>query len=129
MDLVLLKRKGFVKIALATGAGLVPVIGFGENELFNRLAHPMLEPIHWFFNLAMKSSAPVFSGRWGTFIPERHPLVTVFGKPIDVLQKLNATDEEIDALHSLYVESLRKLYDDYKDIFHSYRTKDLCFVK
>jgi hypothetical protein len=35
MPQVLNKRKGFVRIALQTGAKLVPVIGFGENELFD----------------------------------------------------------------------------------------------
>ena len=34
-DLVLQRRKGFVRIALQTGASLVPVLNFGENELFN----------------------------------------------------------------------------------------------
>ena len=38
MDLVLAKRKGFVRAALTTGALLVPVIGFGENELYGSAA-------------------------------------------------------------------------------------------
>lgn len=33
-DLVLGRRKGFVRIAVETGASLVPVISFGENDLF-----------------------------------------------------------------------------------------------
>ena len=36
-DLVLGSRKGFVRIALQTGASLVPVLNFGENELFNTI--------------------------------------------------------------------------------------------
>eukprot|EP00471_Norrisiella_sphaerica_P007152 CAMPEP_0184491880 /NCGR_PEP_ID=MMETSP0113_2-20130426/21602_1 /TAXON_ID=91329 /ORGANISM="Norrisiella sphaerica, Strain BC52" /LENGTH=390 /DNA_ID=CAMNT_0026876425 /DNA_START=90 /DNA_END=1258 /DNA_ORIENTATION=+ len=34
MDLTLLNRKGFVRVALKNGAHLVPVISFGENEVF-----------------------------------------------------------------------------------------------
>jgi hypothetical protein len=37
IDLVIQKRKGFAKLALQTGADLVPIIGFGENELFSRI--------------------------------------------------------------------------------------------
>ena len=33
-DLVLKRRRGFVKVAMRTGAALVPVYGFGENATF-----------------------------------------------------------------------------------------------
>lgn len=32
---MLAKRKGFVRVALQTGAKLVPVLGFGENDLYD----------------------------------------------------------------------------------------------
>ena len=41
MDLVLRRRKGFVKLALASGADIVPVLAFGENECYTR---PQLRP-------------------------------------------------------------------------------------
>ena len=33
LELVLRSRKGFVRIALQTGASLVPCLGYGENDL------------------------------------------------------------------------------------------------
>ena len=33
-NVVLGRRKGFVRLALQTGASLVPVVSFGENDMF-----------------------------------------------------------------------------------------------
>jgi hypothetical protein len=37
---ILRRRKGFVRIALQTGASLVPVFGFGETDLFETYVPP-----------------------------------------------------------------------------------------
>ena len=34
------KRKGFVRLALKTGASLVPVFAFGENDIFDQVENP-----------------------------------------------------------------------------------------
>lgn len=130
MDLVIKKRKGFVKIALTTGSSLVPIIGFGENEIYTRLTGKFANILHKIFHTLVKSSAPVFVGKYGTLLPERHPLVTVVGKPIYVDKVIDdPTQEQIDELHKRYLDGLQQLYDDYKDTFHKYRKKDMRFVK
>jgi hypothetical protein len=76
MDLVIRKRKGFAKIALETGTDLVPIIGFGENEIYYRPDHPILDKIHKFFRKHFKISAPLFFGKFLLF-PLPSKLVTV----------------------------------------------------
>ena len=127
LDLVILKRKGFIKIALQTGAHLVPVIGFGENELFTRLTHQIFDPIHAMFNATIRAAAPLFKGKnYG--LPARHPLVTVVGKPIFVKKNTKPSQQEIDELHQRYLDALLCLYNEYKDLFHDYRTSEMKFV-
>ena len=91
-DLVLKRRKGFVRCALQTGASLVPVISFGESELYttvNQLRHN--HPIRRFQRKIEKSlgfTLPVAFGRgvflpWG-LLPYPVRLNIVVGAPIDV---------------------------------------------
>ncbi|UJR08480.1 hypothetical protein I4U23_012747 [Adineta vaga] len=95
MKLYLKKRKGFVTLALKHGASLVPVISFGENELYQRTNC---------FNLIPNGIV------WGRFlfghIPLRRPVFTVVGKPIHVNQNVNPSIEDIDQLHHEYIQAV-----------------------
>lgn len=118
---VLKNRKGFIKIALKTGASLVPAISFGENNIFEIIDH---KPGSWgrFFQDKFKQLtkiAPVqFNGR-GLFqynfglIPKRHPINIVIGAPI--LEKIpNPTQDDIDRVHKLFCEKLIELFETHK---------------
>lgn len=123
--IVLKDRKGFIKIALQTGASLVPVFSFGENDIYNQ---PSTEPgtvvrkLQDLIKNLIGITPPVVNGR-GFFqysyglIPRRLPITTVVGTPIDVIKNQSPTDKEIEELHKKFVESLTKLFDDHKSDF------------
>ncbi|KAJ3117041.1 diacylglycerol O-acyltransferase 1 [Phlyctochytrium bullatum] len=129
LDLVVNKRKGFVKLALTTGASIVPILSFGENDLYTRIETPLVKKLNAFTKKVAHFAFPAFSGRFGV-MPHRVPLTTVVGAPIFVDKAVpHPTDEQIDQLHAEYCKQLRKLYDDYKDIFHTDRVREMQYVK
>ncbi|XP_063909876.1 2-acylglycerol O-acyltransferase 2-like [Zophobas morio] len=117
--LVLKHRKGFVKIALKTGASLVPVFTFGEIDLFDQIQHPLVCRFQLFlkklfhFTFALPLGSGFFQTSFG-LIPRRKPLFTVVGLPIDVVRVENPTQEEIDELHQKFIKQLVHLFNTYK---------------
>lgn len=125
---MLAKRKGFVKIALQHGASMVPVFGFGENELFDQVQNPqgsMLRKVQNRLQKTMGFSLPLFHGR-GVFqydygiMPKRQPIDVVFGKPIKCPQvnRADITSEILDKYHTMYCEELRALFDAEKSKYY-----------
>ncbi|CAF4631625.1 unnamed protein product [Rotaria sp. Silwood1] len=94
------RRKGFVKLALKHGASLVPVISFGENELYERRTC---------FNL-IPNGIPCGRSIVG-HIPFRHPVITVVGKPIHVNKIVDPTATDIDQLHNEYIQAIEQLFE------------------
>lgn len=115
-------RKGFVKIALQTGASLVPVLGFGENELFLTVDNESddwfskrLYKMQIFFMKRMSFSVPIFMH----ILPKREKLTVVVGKPIhtDKRQSAEPSDALVDEVHQVYVEQLTQLYNEHKVMY------------
>ncbi|KAI5868312.1 DAGAT-domain-containing protein [Durotheca rogersii] len=133
LRLVLKERKGFVRIAIRTGADLVPVLAFGENNLYDQLRakeHPFVHDLQMFILKVWKFTLPFLHGR-GIFnydvglMPYRRPLNVVVGAPIKVTQSAVVDQAEVNRLHELYVAELEKLWDRYKDDFAPERREEL----
>ncbi|KAJ3412817.1 Diacylglycerol O-acyltransferase 2 [Chytridiales sp. JEL 0842] len=125
LDLVLKNRKGFVKLALTTGCSLVPVLCFGENEVYIRHDTAFSRAISKFTYSLGRFQFPVVTGRWGTLFPKKAELVTVVGPPIDVDLVEKPSQEQVDELHRKYLSHLRGLYDEYKDVYHKDRKREM----
>ncbi|KAJ3372828.1 Diacylglycerol O-acyltransferase 2-like protein 6 [Allomyces arbusculus] len=132
MDLVLKKRKGFVKLALETGASLVPCISFGENDIYHAVPAPSGSRMRKVHDLSMKYGGFSLPLVWGKFLwlyPYRRPLVTVVGEPIALPKVDGRADREVVAhWHAVYCDKLRELYDQYKDVYAKDRVRELQFV-
>ena len=50
------------------------------------------------------------------------------GSPIPVEKVANPSQEEIDKLHSRYIEDLKDLYEKYKDKYHPTDSSELLIV-
>lgn len=137
LRLVLKRRKGFVKMALRTGADLVPVLAFGENDLYDQFSadtHPRIHKFQLLVKKMLGFTVPLFHAR-GVFnydvglMPYRRPLNIVVGRPIKVTQNPKPAQEEVDRLHEEYVTELERLWDQWKDDFAPNRKGELQIVE
>ncbi|XP_006170030.1 diacylglycerol O-acyltransferase 2-like protein 6 [Tupaia chinensis] len=120
------KRKGFVKLALKTGAYLVPSYSFGENEVHNQLTFPegswkrFLQNIFQYtgkkilgLNFCIFHGRGLTRGSWG-FLPFNRPITTVVGEPLPVPKIKKPNKKTVDEYHALYISALCKLFDQHK---------------
>lgn len=116
MKLSIKNKRGVFKLALETGTPLVPVISYGENELFEILDTPWLRPIQSIFIQyglyipipTMKSCKTWFGIPWE---PLKNPIHTVVGSPIKVNQVTGPSDKDILDLRETYFKALTELYE------------------
>eukprot|EP00443_Scrippsiella_acuminata_P038932 CAMPEP_0115273916 /NCGR_PEP_ID=MMETSP0270-20121206/55397_1 /TAXON_ID=71861 /ORGANISM="Scrippsiella trochoidea, Strain CCMP3099" /LENGTH=350 /DNA_ID=CAMNT_0002690393 /DNA_START=1 /DNA_END=1054 /DNA_ORIENTATION=+ len=128
MRLILANRKGFAKLALRTGAALVPVLAFGENELYSTV---QFEPgtlsrrIQEALQRRLGFALPLFCGRkWLPLLPKRRPVSTVVGAPLRPPPGAGAppaggfavepAQEVVAEFHKQYCQALQELFDAHK---------------
>ena len=127
-DLILNKRKGFVRIAMQTGAHLVPVFSFGENDVYRPIAKDDVKVQNFLQKVksVLGFAVPLFKGR-GIFsygigvLPHRRRITTVVGKPMkvdkwDAKWDANCPDlkAKVDEVHKEYEKALVALYNRHK---------------
>lgn len=121
---VLKTRAGFVKIALRSGASLVPIWAFGENNIFENLAvgsaaiQNLQRKIQKILTFApvMVAGRGVFSYSGG-ILPHRRPITVVFGAPIAVEQDPEPSPEKVQKVHEQYKAAVLLLFNSLKDIY------------
>lgn len=125
-DLVLRKRRGFFREALQHGCAVVPVFGFGENELYVQMVRDrdswlracQDRLIHIFgFTLPLFNGRGMFNYERGV-LPRRHPVNVVIGEPIEVQAVSVPSEEDITLLQEEYICRLEAIYDRHKKHFH-----------
>ncbi|CAB04533.1 Acyltransferase [Caenorhabditis elegans] len=123
--LTLANRKGFVREAVKTGAHLVPVYAFGENDIYKQIDNPegsKLRKIQEWGKKKMGISLPLIYGR-GYFqmalglLPMSRAVNVVVGAPIQVEKELDPSKEVIDEIHGVYMEKLAELFEEHKAKF------------
>lgn len=115
---VLKNRKGMVKLALQTGADILPCYLFGNTHLYDLytggvIGHNILQRLSRRLGFALI----LFWGRWCLPIPYRVPILGVMGKAIHVVKNDNPSSDEIDRIHELLLSDMRTLFDDYKGLY------------
>lgn len=117
LQVVLKSRSGVFRLALETGTPLVPVLTYGESELFPQIEHPLLKTLNvWLyskFGLFVPIPSLTSLQNWVRLSESPLPPIQSFaGSPIPVEKTLNPTQEQIETLRETYIANLQTLFDE-----------------
>ncbi|KAL5335520.1 diacylglycerol acyltransferase [Aspergillus crustosus] len=138
MRLVLRNRKGFAKLAIRTGASLVPVLAFGETDLYTMTAE--FDPktvsgrVQQTFKRIFGLTVPFLYSRapykldFGV-TPHRRPVNIVVGRPIEVRTMEDPVEEGyLDEVHQKYVQELERVWFEWKGVFAESGREDIRII-
>mmetsp|Transcript_15921 Transcript_15921/g.21054 ORF Transcript_15921/g.21054 Transcript_15921/m.21054 type:complete len:356 (-) Transcript_15921:167-1234(-) len=116
-NIYLNKRKGFVKVAIENGANLVPMFFYGNSRILDlvQVGGDQNADGNWLVKLCRRQrfACALYKGRFGLPIPYRQKIKLISGKPIEVKQQQNPSEEYVNEIHKKFVEQLQVLYKEY----------------
>jgi 2-acylglycerol O-acyltransferase 2 len=117
LRLCIKKRRGIFRLALTTGTPIVPVLTFGENELFSQARSEVLDSInaYLFRTLGMHIPLPTVRSLMNWVELSYRPLKPIrsyTGKPIAVKQVVQPTEKEIADLRDAYIKGVQDLFGE-----------------
>ena len=117
MELKIKQRKGIFKIALETGTPIVPVLTYGENEIFPETDNTFLICYNnWLYDMfKIRMPFPSFKSvkNWLRLSVEPlEPIHTYTGRPIYVKKIDKPTEKHIKTLRNIYIKRLRELFTE-----------------
>jgi hypothetical protein len=115
LELVVKKRKGIFKLALETGTPIVPVLTYGENEIFPEMKHDILcwinDMLYEYLRIAIPFPSYTSVRNWASLTTKPlDPIHTYTGKPIYVKKIEQPTEKHIRALRNVYIKRLEELF-------------------
>ncbi|KAL4963685.1 Diacylglycerol acyltransferase family [Aspergillus stella-maris] len=121
MGLVVKIRKGFIRVAIETGADLVPVLVFGENDLFAPVEidnFSIKGLVKWAWERSVGHKVAFSLGRFSLFVPYRRPLHVVVGRAIEVKQqRFDVSEAYVEELQGRYIDELKSIWGNWRDTF------------
>lgn len=120
--IVLKERVGLIKLAIRTGADLVPCYLFGNTKLLScwggdgiPLARAFLENLSRKIGFALI----IIYGRFGLPIPRRMPVLAVHGKAIPTvhMQCEEPTTEQVLKVQGQLLADMQELFDKHKHLY------------
>eukprot|EP00811_Abedinium_folium_P035472 NODE_8261_length_1509_cov_13.118669.p1 GENE.NODE_8261_length_1509_cov_13.118669~~NODE_8261_length_1509_cov_13.118669.p1 ORF type:complete len:334 (+),score=101.61 NODE_8261_length_1509_cov_13.118669:98-1099(+) len=125
-QLVLARRSGFCRIALQTGASLLPVYVLGANDAYTRYFGPRSLAAR--ISKSTKIALSVWTDRFGIPlgpVPHRSKMLVLIGKPLDVERVEEPSNEQVLELHARYIVALNGLFERHKAKLAGYESKTL----
>ena len=113
-EIIINRRRTWLKLCMRSGFQIIPVYALGNNQTYTRCVgqNSCLARI----SKKYKMSLLPFYGRFG-IMPWRNKKVVALGNIIEVEQKENPTEEDVDVLHEKFKNEIFRIY--YKGNFHT----------